>query len=154
MAFAPFTGRKVFIFVASAFGLIIAVNIYMATQAVRTFPGLEVKNGYIASQKFDAQREAQAALGWSVEADYVDGFFALRITDAEDAPIKAARLNGTLGRATHTKDDTTPVFIYENGAYITPAELGPGNWNFRMFAVAEDGTEFQQRVVLYVKEGA
>ncbi len=154
MAVAPFTGRKVFIFVASAFALIIAVNIFMATQAVRTFPGLEVKNGYIASQKFDAQREAQGALGWSVVADYEDGFFALRITDAEGAPVKAERMSGTLGRATHTKDDMTPVFIFEDGAYLYPAELEPGNWNFRMFAVAEDGTEFQQRVVLYVKEGA
>jgi nitrogen fixation protein FixH len=29
------------------------VNLLMAYQAISTFPGLEVKNSYVASQKFD-----------------------------------------------------------------------------------------------------
>ncbi|MEP2783448.1 MAG: FixH family protein [Pseudoruegeria sp.] len=154
MAVAPFTGRKVFFFVAAAFAVIFTVNIYMATQAVRTFPGLEVKNGYIASQKFDAQREAQTALGWDVSARYGDGQMTLKILGSDGSPAKVKTLIGTLGRATHTKDDMTPVFVFEEGVYVYPVDLAPGNWNFRMFAVAEDGTEFQQRVVLHVKAGA
>ena len=41
-----------------AFGVIIAVNLTLAYQAVATFPGLEVKNSYVASQSFDVDREA------------------------------------------------------------------------------------------------
>ena len=36
-------------------------------------------------------------------------------------------------------------------AYVAPVELGDGNWNIRMEAIAGDGTLFEQRVVL-IKE--
>ena len=49
------------VFVAS-FGLIISVNILMAYKAISTFPGLAVKNSYVASQQFDKKRAAQQAL--------------------------------------------------------------------------------------------
>ncbi|MFN7052645.1 MAG: FixH family protein, partial [Gemmobacter sp.] len=60
------TGRQVFAFTAGAFGIIIAVNVLMAYKAVSTFPGLEVKNSYVASQNFDTERRAQEALGWDM----------------------------------------------------------------------------------------
>ncbi|MEL7345657.1 MAG: FixH family protein, partial [Pseudomonadota bacterium] len=46
------TGWHVFGMFALAFGIIISVNMTLAFQAVRTFPGLEVKNSYVASQAF------------------------------------------------------------------------------------------------------
>ncbi len=52
----------------SAFAVIIAVNLVLAFKAVRTFPGLEVENSYVASQTFDAERTAQEALGLDAEA--------------------------------------------------------------------------------------
>ena len=52
----------------AAFGVIIGVNLVLALSAVRTFPGLEVKNSYVASQTFDERRAAQEALGWTVSA--------------------------------------------------------------------------------------
>ena len=36
-------------------------------------------------------------------------------------------------------------------AYVAPAELGAGNWNIRMKAEAQDGTLFEQRVILRVE---
>jgi len=51
-----------------AFGVIIAVNLTLAYQAVKTFPGLEVKNSYVASQVFDVEKADQLALGWEVSA--------------------------------------------------------------------------------------
>lgn len=150
----PFTGRKVLAFTVGAFGIIIAVNVTMAVKAISTFPGLEVKNSYVASQEFDTQREAQMALGWHVSADYSDGQFRLSILGEDGLPIAVQSLTGILGRATHVKDDITPDFSYENGLYVAAADLGPGNWNLRMLAVAPDGTTFQQRVVIYVKPSA
>jgi nitrogen fixation protein FixH len=70
-----------------AFGLIIAVNLTLAFNAIRTFPGLEVKNSYVASQSFDRDRQAQTALDWQ-------GFGAFRRTRVgfdHSAPGRAHR---------------------------------------------------------------
>lgn len=63
---AEITGRQVFGFTVGAFAIIIAVNVYMAYSAVSTFPGVEVPNSYVASQNFEAARDAQDALGWTL----------------------------------------------------------------------------------------
>jgi len=145
------TGRKVFFITASAFAVIIGVNVTMAFQAVSTFPGLETKNSYVASQSFDADRKAQLALSWDVSAEVTDDMLRLHILDSNGQPVRVASLDGTLGRSTHTRQDQTPTFEFDGTAYVAPAKLDPGNWNLRMSAVAEDGTEFHQRIVLYVK---
>lgn len=154
MTTRPITGRQVFIFTASAFGVIIAVNFLMAFMAVSTFPGVETKNSYTASQNFQTDRAAQLALNWTVEADVVDDQLVIAITDQAGRPVEVADISATLGRATHVNDDQFPNLVYQNGAYRAPAEIGPGNWNVRMLATAEDGTKFRQRIVIYRRPGA
>ena len=60
-------------------------------------------------------------------------------------------LSAVLGRATHVKDDMAPDFVFDGQAYVAEADLAPGNWNIRMTARAEDGTEFAQRVILHIR---
>jgi nitrogen fixation protein FixH len=53
------------------FGVVIAVNMTMATLATRTFGGVVVENSYVASQKYNgwlAAARKQDQLGWAVEA--------------------------------------------------------------------------------------
>lgn len=151
MAEKQLTGRHVLMIFGGAFGLIIGVNIFMAYSAVSTFPGLEVKNSYVASQQFDERKAAQEALGWTVRADAAEGQVILSITDEAGNPVRVGALNAVLGRATHVADDMTPEFIFDGAAYVAPADLAGGNWNIRMTALAEDGTRFSQRVILHVK---
>lgn len=146
-----FTGRHAAMVFVGAFAIIIGVNIVLAVSAVRTFPGLEVKNSYVASQEFNEKKSAQESLGWTVRADAAGGLVVLSITDKTGAPVRVAELNAVLGRATHVKDDMKPDFKFDGTAYVAPAELGMGNWNIRMTAKATDGTEFSQRVILHVK---
>ncbi|GHF41326.1 FixH family protein [Seohaeicola zhoushanensis] len=146
------TGRHVAAIFVGAFGVIIAVNIALAVSAVKTFPGLEVKNSYVASQEFNTRLHEQLALGWTVRADERDGEIFLAITDREGKPVQVASLDAVVGRATHVRDDVTPDFAFDGTRYVAPLELGPGNWNVRMDARALDGTEFTQRVILHVKE--
>ncbi|KIC37917.1 FixH family protein [Leisingera sp. ANG-M7] len=146
-----FTGKHALMLFGGAFAVIIGVNIILAVNAVKTFPGLEVKNSYVASQEFDQRRSAQEALGWSVYASSQGDQVKLEITDAEGVPVKVAKLTATLGRATHVQDDQKPEFTFDGQAYVASADLGPGNWNIRMVARAKDGTEFTQRVILHVK---
>jgi nitrogen fixation protein FixH len=151
MAQRQITGKHVLIIFVAAFGIIIGVNLVLAVSAVRTFPGLEVDNSYVASQTFDERRAAQEALGWTVSARHKGGLLILSITDDSGAPVRVAKLDATVGRATHVADDVTPDFRYDGSAYVAPVELGEGNWNIRMEAIAGDGTLFEQRVVL-IKE--
>ncbi|MBY6067462.1 FixH family protein [Leisingera aquaemixtae] len=146
-----FTGKHALMLFGGAFAVIIGVNIILAVNAVKTFPGLEVKNSYVASQEFDQRRSAQEALGWSVYASSQGDQVKLEITDADGNPVEVAKLSATLGRATHVQDDQQPEFTFDGRAYVAPADLGPGNWNIRMVARAKSGTEFTQRVILHVK---
>ncbi|MBL4768854.1 MAG: FixH family protein [Rhodobacteraceae bacterium] len=147
-----FTGRHVAMVFVGAFAVIIGVNLLLAFQAVKTFPGLEVRNSYVASQKFNTRRTAQLSLGWSVRADARDGLVILSITDTGGAPVKVARLSATVGRATHVRDDFEPEFVFDGTSYVVPVELGKGNWNIRLVARAANGTEFSQRVILHVRK--
>ena len=115
-----------------------------------TFPGLEVKNSYVASQSFDVDRAAQLALGWDVSAALEGDDLVLRIVDG-DQPIAPMIEQATFGRATHVGQDQTPDFVFTRGALRAPVHAGPGNWNLRLRAEAPDGTLFRQRIVLYVR---
>ncbi len=150
MAERQFTGRHAAMVFVAAFGIIITVNLALAFNAVRTFPGLEVKNSYVASQNFDARREAQTALGWTVSATATDGLIYLSIVDDAGNPVIVQNLDAVLGRATHVKDDRRPEFVFDGQSYVAPVDLADGNWNIRMKAEAADGTPFNQRVVLHV----
>lgn len=145
------TGVHFAMIFVQAFALIIAVNLFLAYSAVATFPGLEVKNSYVASQNFDADRTAQLALGWDVSADVTDEELHLFINDADGRPVEVAELNATFGRATSVRDDQTPAFFFTGTHYAAPVTTAPGNWNLRMTAKAVDGTEFRQRVVVLVR---
>lgn len=147
------TGRHVLIFTVAAFAVIVGVNLTMAFQAVRTFPGLEVRNSYVASQSFDADRAAQEALGWRVAPAYRDGLLTLSFTQGESGPpAEVAEMTALVGRATTTQDDMVPVFVERDGVFTAALDLGPGNWNIRLQAQAPDGTAFRQRLPLYVPE--
>jgi nitrogen fixation protein FixH len=150
---AEMTGRKVFFITTGAFAVIIGVNLVMAYQAISTFPGLEVKNSYVASQDFDANRAAQNALGWELAPDYSAENQELRLnfTDREGLPAAVATLSVLVGRATEAREDTTPVFTREAGVFTAPLSLERGKWMMQIEATAADGTLFRQRIDLYVK---
>lgn len=144
------TGKHVLLGFVAAFSVIIAVNLTLAFNAVKTFPGLEVKNSYVASQQFNERKAAQEALGWDVAGRHEAGLLTLSIRDAMGQPVEVADLSAILGRATQVSDDVTPAFRFDGTAYVAALDLADGNWNIRMKAVAKDGTEFVQRVIVTV----
>ncbi len=151
MANREFTGRHMLIVTVSFFTIVIGVNLFMAYSAISTFPGLEVKNGYIASQQFNARRAEQEALGWQIDADLENGYVTLSITDASGTPVQVSSLEAPIGRPTEAFEDVIPAYEFDGTAYVGKADLGPGNWNVRLVATALDGTLFTQRIVLHVK---
>jgi nitrogen fixation protein FixH len=144
------TGRHVFLMIAGGFTVIIAVNVALAVAAVRTFPGLEVKNSYVASQSFDADRAAQDALGWEVALTHEAGRLTLRFEDASGS-VRPELVSAVLGRTTHVADDLRPDFAWDGRAFVADVDLGTGIWAMRLRARAEDGTPFQRRLEIRVR---
>ena len=141
------TGKKFLAIMVSAFAVIIGVNLFLAFNAVATFPGLEVKNTYVASQTFDDDRAAQLALGWDVGAKVEAG--QLRLSFRKDgAPVEPEIVSAVLGRATNVASDETPILVFDGSDFTAPVDLATGNWNLRLVAKAEDGTEFKQRIIV------
>lgn len=147
----PITGPKAFAIFASFFVVIIAVNGVLAVQAVRTFPGLEVANSYVASQDFDADRAAQERLGWRSSAAIAQGTLSLRLTGPDGRPVQGATVTAELGRATTRTDDQRPALVFDGSAWLAPVQVAPGQWHLRIAATAADGTRFRQRLDLRVE---
>lgn len=146
----PLTGRKVALMFCGAFAIIIGVNLTLAYKAVATFPGLETKNSYIASQHFNADRAAQQALQWDVAANVKDGQLRLSIL-RDGAPVAPKIVSAVLGRATNVAQDQTPDLRYDGSAFVAPVNLAQGNWNLRLVAEADNGVLFKQRIIVGTK---
>lgn len=145
------TGRHVLAITVSAFAVIIAVNLTLAWQAVSTFPGLEVKNSYVASQGFNGRKAAQEALGWKLAPTYNDGRIDLAFTDRDGVAVRVTKLEVLVGRTTTTAHDAWPEFTPMGDVYSAPLELARGKWMVKVTAEAPDGTLFEQRTELFVQ---
>ncbi|HRK24131.1 MAG TPA: FixH family protein [Beijerinckiaceae bacterium] len=65
------TGRFVLICLVTFFVVVAAVNAVMMTLAIRTFPGIDARNGYEVSQRFNqdiAAARTQSERGWGAES--------------------------------------------------------------------------------------
>ena len=147
---APLTGRKVLAIAVAFFGTIMTVNFVMAYQAIHTFPGLEVENGYVASQSFNVDMRAQKALGWAVKLNYQRRHLIVDFEGANGHEPDVATLDVLVGRPTEARDDQRPDFARNGATFTAPLELRPGRWMVVVQAKAGDGTAFRQRLSLYV----
>lgn len=144
-------GKHVLAITVSAFAVIIAVNLTLAFKAVGTFPGLEVKNSYVASQGFNARKAAQEALGWTLVPRYAEGRVDLAFTDRDGLPVRVQDLEVLIGRTTSTMDDARPEFIATGDVYSASLDLARGKWMVKVTARAADGTLFERRTELFVQ---
>jgi len=143
-----FTGWHMFALMLGMFGTIIVVNLWFAYNAVATFPGVEDRNAYVASQKFEAERQAQDALGWDVNATLTDGHLTVVVLDQAGRAVRPEISHAIFGRPTHVNDDQTPDFVWNGRAITAPVVVGEGNYNLRLELTAADGTQFRRRFQL------
>ena len=141
------TGRHVLAMFVGGFSIIIAVNLALAVNAVRTFPGLEVANSYVASQEFEDRRSAQDALGWEVRADYAEGTLRLQVEDAEGRPVDARLFAATVGRPTMRAADSALAFDSDGQVRI---DLAPGRWRLDLETTG-DAPPFARSLLIVVR---
>ena len=129
-------GRKFLAIMVIGFGVIIAVNITMATFATQTFPGLIVENSYVASQEYNKGLEAgrrQKQMGWQVQSDVAGEALVVEARNAAGEMLHGARVRALL---THPLGRTEPVQVElregPDGRFRAPHTLPPGRWDMEL----------------------
>ena len=128
----PFTGRHMLIIMLAFFGVVVAVNLLMATLASRTFGGTVVDNSYVASQRFNgwlAEGRAQERLGWTARLSLDDARrIGVGVRQGETA-LAGAELQAVarhpLGRAPDIALDFGPD---GSGGHVSRTALPSGRW--------------------------
>ncbi len=139
-----FTGWHMATILIAFFGVVIAVNVIMATHAVSTFGGVVVENSYVASQEYNdwlAEARAEKALGWEANSTVrPDG----RVIVAVSGPPEGATLTGSARHPLGRKPDTALTFSpVGEGRYLSNEALGSGRWTLRL-QVTSNGQKWRQ----------
>ena len=135
----PFTGRHMALSMIAFFGVIIAVNLFMARQASATFGGVVVENSYVASQHFNRwldEAAAEQALGWKAEVARADGDRLSLAFDGPAGTVITAVARHPLGRA---PDQTLRFTSQGEGRYLSDTALPDGRWRLRLQARGANG---------------
>ena len=96
-----FTGWHFTAIICAFFGVVISVNVTMAVLATRTFGGVVVENGYVASQEYNrwlAQARKQERLGWAIKPS-LDEARHVRVSLNLDGAQVSGTAQHPLGRA-------------------------------------------------------
>ena len=150
MSAKPLTGRKVLAILVGAFGVIIAANMAMLVAATGSFPGLVVKNSYVASQGWNARTGAQEALGWRAGVAHEAEQLRVVLTGADGAPIGGLEVSAVVGRPASAREDITLKLSEGSGTYTAPAAMGPGLWRVAVRATDGNGGRYEAETELWV----
>ena len=153
-----FTGRHMLAAMVAFFGVIVAVNLTMATFAMKSWTGLVVKNSYVASQEFNDHAEAgraRAALGWQSELSYSDGELRYSLAHGNGSAVALTDVQVSLGRPAYEADDTTIVLAPTgDGGFASTIDLGDGQWIVRVSAEAGLAEPWLDIRRIHVRNGA
>lgn len=144
-------GWHVLLIMLGFFGVMFSVNGVFLFHAITSFPGEDVKKSYVQGLSFNdtlARRAAQAELGWSAEAGWVDETLIVRLQDADNRPLSSQLVVGELRRLATNQDDQAIRFQPRmNGEYVAETgRLAPGQWLLRVNVFDADGERIVFRV--------
>lgn len=147
----PFTGRHAAIILIAFFGVVISVNIVMASFALSTFGGTVVDNSYVASQHYNewlARAAAQERLGWDKSVT-VDSDRHVRLIVCKDgAPLDGLRIVATLRHPLGQAPARAMRFVPAAGdAWRSVEALPAGRWQIDL-SVHHGADEARYRIDL------
>ena len=117
-----FSGWHMTAVLVAFFGVVIAVNVTMATFAVRTFGGTVVDNSYVASQEYNgwlAAARRQQQLGWTITPK-LDAERRVEVLSSVEGTEVSGFARHPLGRAA----DVPLTFVNHRSVQALP----PGRW--------------------------
>jgi len=136
-----FTGWHMAAILVAFFGIVIVVNVYMATLASTSFSGVVVENSYVASQHYNTWLDEAAkekALGWQTGVTRQgDGRVAVVLLG--DARPAHAVLTGEAWHPLGQVADRTMSFRRSgDGRWISIDPLPQGRWRLRLKLEGDD----------------
>lgn len=133
-----FTGWHMTAILVTFFGVVIGVNMTMATFATRTFGGKVVENSYVASQHFNewlAEAKAQDALGWRHAVTLAADRRVVLTLASGGKPLDGAVASGFARHPVGRAPDVTLRFVSAGpGRFESDAPLPAGRWYLHLEA--------------------
>lgn len=129
-----FTGKHMAAIFVGGFGVVIAVNLFMASHAVGSFHGTVVDNAYVASQKYNGwlrRAAASKALGWQAVPHRrpQDGRVVIETIGVPADAVVTATARAPLG----ARADHALTFVAgHQGRWVSREALRPGRWQVRI----------------------
>ena len=152
----PLTGRHMLVMFVAFFGVVAAVNMLMATVAIRSWTGLVVENSYVASQHFNSDvvvLKKSAELGISHRLHIERGKLLLSLQDAGGKPVDAESVQMQFERPFgKTREQNLVATRIAPGQYEASAFLAAGVWNGQLSA-ALNGDEFWRQPFRLIATG-
>lgn len=143
-----FTGRHMAAALVGMFGVIIGVNLLMATLAVRGFSGVVVENTYVASQRFNGwlgKAREQESLGWTAKIERLPGG---RLAVATTSVPNGAEVSATLRRPLGQRETTRLIFAQvQPGRFVSRDRIAAGRWIVRL-EIAAGGHDWSSEAPL------
>ena len=128
-----FTGRQMAGVLIVGFGIVAAVNFYMASLATGGFHGIVVENSYVASQKFNTwldEAEVARKLGWAADAVRdEDGHLVIATSGLPYGAVITADLRRPIGEREYASVDFAPL---DEGRYRSTSPVDQGRWTMRL----------------------
>src|SRR5690606_22253918 len=137
-----FTGRHMAIVIVAFFGVVMAVNVLMATLAVRTFGGTVVDNSYVASQGYNrwlAEAKQQEALGWRAEISRTASGHVRVDAQLPHASVAGLRVTGTAIRPLGDSPERALGFRLDDDRFVSIEPLPFGRWLVHVTLVDAEG---------------
>ena len=132
------TGRMVLLILVAFFGVVIAVNLYMAYEAVNTFSGMQSQRPYETGLDFNRtlkNAHVQQEQHWQVTSHYerlADGHVALKLSlrDGQGKPVDGTMAKvSLLSPVNALKDAVFDLTPQGTGEFIGTALAEAGQWD-------------------------
>ncbi len=133
------TGRGTLMILLASFGIVFAVNGYMAAEAIQTFRGDDEDHAYLQGIDYNLtldRRAAQRALGWQAAIGAKRDssgvlHIALSMTGRNGQPLKHLSLDGLLRHPTDANRDRRLHLTETRDGFYSGAlaQVTPGAWN-------------------------
>ncbi|MER9201587.1 FixH family protein [Mesorhizobium sp. M0933] len=153
-----FTGRHMLAIILAFFGVVIAVNLTMATLANTSWTGLVVENTYVASQQFNRKAEegrAQAALGWTGKLTIAWGEVRYGVTDAAGKPVPLHGVKVLFRHPAYEKEDESITLAAASGQEFAVQHMPrDGVWIVEIDADAGLARPFRDVRRIMISDGA
>ena len=128
-----FTGKHMALVMVGFFGVVVGVNMLLASFAVSTFSGVVVENSYVASQGFNkllGAAKADQALGWKLElARGTGGAVRFTLRDASGALLQGAEVHAQADHPLGAKRPPVMLTTKEIAPGVYEALLAGGRWH-------------------------